>query len=241
MADEEVWRELRDAVIRSYSAPDVVERYRERMTAGLRRWEEALLELVHTTPDTAMVVGCGTGRDAFALEERGWKVIAVDVTEALLEMARAEAASRRSAIQFERTDGTHLPVADSSVAAVTLWSQVLNNVPTRAGRVALMQEVRRALAPGAVVTFSVHDRSRTLPQLSSDQIVSLDEPEPGDLVLREREGGVTRLNHYFDEDEIRSLCTHAGLQVVQLWHSSDLGEAWNNLFIVAARGSDSGP
>ncbi|MGE3449286.1 MAG: class I SAM-dependent methyltransferase [Microbacteriaceae bacterium] len=204
------------------------------MTAGLRPWERALLESVHAQVGSVLVIGCGTGREAFALEGHGWTVTAIDVTPALLAIAREEATRRASSTRFELIDGARVPIADATVTAVTLWSQVLNNVPTRAGRLALLREAHRVLVPGGVVSFSVHDRDRTLPRLSPDQIVSVDEPEPGDLVLIEQEGGVRRLNHYFDDDEVQRLCSDAGFDVPRVWHSSDLGEAWDNLFVVAA-------
>ena len=190
----------------------------------------------HSTVGSVLVIGCGTGREAFALESRGWKVKAVDVTPALLEIACAEAARRGSDIEFELTNGVRLPVDDDVVTAVTLWSQVLDNVPTRAARLVLMQEARRSLSAGGAISLSVHDRERTLPEVSPEQIVSVDAPEPGDLVLRdEREGGVARLNHYFDHDEVHNLCSTAGFQDVQVCHTSDLGEKWGNVFVVTAR------
>jgi SAM-dependent methyltransferase len=232
---EERRRVLQDNVVRSYSVPEVVDRYRQRAAADLRRWEEALLASVMPEPGTVLVVGCGSGREAFALEDRGWTVTAVDVTPALLEVALGEARARDSEVRFELVDGVDLPLQDDAVDAVTLWSQVLNNVPTRAGRAVLMREAHRVLTPGGVVSFSVHDRIRTMARVAPEMIVSVDDPEPGDLVLLEREGGVERLNHYFDKAEITTMCTEAGFSSLQIWHTSDLGEAWNNVFVAAAR------
>lgn len=93
--------------------PAVVERYRDRMDVGLRPWEEALLDGVHAGAANVLVIGCGTGREAFALVDRGVEVVAVDVTAALLELGRAVAASIGSSIRFVRTDGTTLPFEDS--------------------------------------------------------------------------------------------------------------------------------
>jgi SAM-dependent methyltransferase len=232
--DADKWRAVQDQIVRSYSAPEVVELYRQRMMAGLRRWEEAVLERAHPEVGSVLVIGCGSGREAFALESRGWKVKAVDITPALLDIARAEAARRGSGIEFQLTDGVRLPVDDAAVTAVTLWAQVLGNVPMRPGRVALMREVGRVLSGGGTVSFSVHDRERTLPEVSPEQVVALDEPEPGDLVLREKVGGVARLNHYFDHHEVEALCSASGLDGIRVWHTSDLGEAWGNVFVVAA-------
>jgi SAM-dependent methyltransferase len=224
---------LQAGVVASYSTPEVVETYRERMYAPLRQWERTLLDLVHGPAGTVVVMGCGSGREAFGLEDRDWQVIAVDVTAALLEVARAEGRARGSTIRFELTDGVHLPASDASTDAVTLWSQVLGNVPTRAGRAALMADVHRILKPGRVASFSVHDRARTFLQLQPGEIVSVNDPESGDVFVVERDGGVERLNHYFDEDEIHSLANGAGFDDIHLWHTSDLGEAWDNVYVAA--------
>jgi ubiquinone/menaquinone biosynthesis C-methylase UbiE len=146
--DADKWRAVQDQIVRSYSAPEVVEQYRQRMMAGLRRWEEAVLERVHPEVGSVLVIGCGSGREAFALESLGWKVKAVDSTPALLDIARTEAARRGSGIEFQLTGGVRLPFDDAAVTAVTLWAQVLGNVPTRPGRVALMREASRVLSGG---------------------------------------------------------------------------------------------
>ena len=43
---------------------------------------------------------------------------------------------------------------------------------------------------------------------------------------------MVRLNHYFDHDE--ALRSAAGFEGTRVWHTSELGEAWGNVFVVAA-------
>src|ERR671918_1929252 len=93
---EERRRVLQDNVVRSYSVPEVVDRYRQRAAADLRRWEEALLASVMPEPGTVLVVGCGSGREAFALEDRGWTVTAGGVHPAPPEVAPRGAPGRHS-------------------------------------------------------------------------------------------------------------------------------------------------
>jgi len=225
---------LRAGVIASYSTPEAIERYRDRLGQGLRRWERTLLSTVMSEPGEVLVVGCGTGREAFALEELGWTVTGVDITPALVDIARAEAHTRHSSVRFHLIDGERFPVSSGSMHAVTLWAQVLNNVPTHSGRVNLMREACRVLAPGSAATFSVHDRALTLTEVDPDRIVSTDEPEAGDLFVLDPDTGIAGLNHYFDEGEVRRLCAEAGFDVLDLAHTSDLGESWGNVFVGTA-------
>jgi len=65
-----------------------------------RRWEERGFhcaddpvgvlagELEHLTPGRALDLGCGAGRTALWLADRGWRVTAVDFSEAALAIAR---------------------------------------------------------------------------------------------------------------------------------------------------------
>lgn len=53
--------------------------------------EAACVEQIAPPPRTVLDAGCGTGRIAIRLAERGYHVVGVDVDEAMLEVARAEA------------------------------------------------------------------------------------------------------------------------------------------------------
>jgi len=57
--DADKWRALRGEVVRSYSAPEAVEPFRQRMGAGLRRWEDAVLE--RADPNVGSILAVRTG------------------------------------------------------------------------------------------------------------------------------------------------------------------------------------
>ena len=46
------------------------------------------------TPGRALDLGCGEGADAVWLAERGWNVVAIDISETALDRAREAAATR---------------------------------------------------------------------------------------------------------------------------------------------------
>ena len=112
---------------------------------------------------------------------------------------------------------------------------MLDNVPSHGGRVALLREVRRVLRMGGLATYSVHDDERTRPTLESAVVVSADSPERGDLVLHERREDAVRYVHYFARDELLGLAHDAGFAGSTICHTSDLGEAWDNVFVGICR------
>ncbi|MCT7660257.1 class I SAM-dependent methyltransferase [Mycobacterium deserti] len=78
---------------------------RERVWSG--RVNVRLAEIASAlTPGRALDLGCGEGADAVWLAERGWEVVAVDISETALQRARSAAEARgvSERIDFQQHD-----------------------------------------------------------------------------------------------------------------------------------------
>jgi methylase of polypeptide subunit release factors len=81
------------------STPDAKEHWEEHYGERNRVWSGRvnvrLAEVVSTLePGHALDLGCGEGADAWWLAERGWSVVAVDISDTALQRAAAEADAR---------------------------------------------------------------------------------------------------------------------------------------------------
>lgn len=105
--------------------------------------------------DVVIDLGSGAGNDAFiARHETGetGKVIGIDFTPAMIELARKNAAVRGyNNIEFRQGDIEEMPVA-SNTADVIVSNCVLNLVPNKD---AVIKEIFRVLKPGG--HFSISD------------------------------------------------------------------------------------
>jgi demethylmenaquinone methyltransferase/2-methoxy-6-polyprenyl-1,4-benzoquinol methylase len=109
-----------------------------------RRWKRRLLEVAAPPPGASVLdLATGTGDIAFAFAARGARVVGVDVTYRMIELARAKT-DARSPASFLVADMLALPFAAGSFDFVTT-GYGLRNVPDLARAV---DEIRRVLKPG---------------------------------------------------------------------------------------------
>lgn len=130
-----------------------------------RRWKRRLVTLASPGPSTrALDLATGTGDIAFACASRGARVVGLDITERMIELAHGKADGRRAGSplpQFLVGDMLALPFADASFDVVTT-GYGLRNVPDLPRAIA---EIHRVLRPGG-------------------QLLSLDFNRPANRLLR---------------------------------------------------------
>ena len=120
---------------------------------GLKPWEA---EAAAGFPAGARLldIGCGTGREAFALHAMGFRVTGVDISEAAIEMARRNVPGA----VFHVTDGENLPFEDAAFDVAIVWAQTFGLVHGEEARRRFLGECGRVLRPGGTLSFSAHDR-----------------------------------------------------------------------------------
>ena len=94
--------------------------------------------------------GCGTGTLALQLAAAGYDVAGVDLSEALLEKARAKDEDKK--VRWLQGDITRLAMGET-FDAITCVSDVLNHLPTIDDREQTIRGCHRHLNPGGWVFF----------------------------------------------------------------------------------------
>jgi demethylmenaquinone methyltransferase/2-methoxy-6-polyprenyl-1,4-benzoquinol methylase len=126
-----------------------------------RRWKRRLIALAAPTPESRVLdLATGTGDIAFALAGHGSRVVGLDLTFRMIQLARAKRATR-PAVEFLVGDMLALPFAADSFDIVTT-GYGLRNVPNLA---AAIDEIDRVLT-------------------SSGQVLSLDFNRPANAAVR---------------------------------------------------------
>jgi ubiquinone/menaquinone biosynthesis C-methylase UbiE len=121
-------------------------------TMSLGETLDVVVELAPTDPEARWAeIACGPGLIARALAPRVGSVVGFDLTPAMVEKARAEAAAAGvENVDFEVGDATALDVPDDSFdGAITRFS--LHHIPAP---VRVLEEMRRVVKPGGWVVVS---------------------------------------------------------------------------------------
>jgi demethylmenaquinone methyltransferase / 2-methoxy-6-polyprenyl-1,4-benzoquinol methylase len=112
------------------------------------RWRRALVEALAPQPGQRVLdVATGTGMVAFALAERGCRVVGIDQSEQMLAGARAKLAAQPALaerLSFVSGEAERLPFADGEFDALS-FTYLLRYVDDRA---ATMRELARVVRPG---------------------------------------------------------------------------------------------
>ncbi|MGH9224881.1 MAG: class I SAM-dependent methyltransferase [Acidimicrobiales bacterium] len=129
------------------------DRYRAREQIWSGRPNGALVaEIADQSPGSALDVGCGEGADAVWLAVRGWRVMALDVSEVALDRAREAASGAGVDVEWHNTGLLDAPLAPGGFDLVNAQYPALLSTPGRGAERALLA----AVAPGGTLLVVHH-------------------------------------------------------------------------------------
>lgn len=123
----------------------------------LKVWEN---EVVSYFPVKSWIldIGCGMGREAFCLYDRGFRITAIDISEKVIEPAKQFALESKRNIEFLLTNGLDLPFENNTFDVVIIWSQTFGLFYGEENKIHILKECNRVLKRNGILSFSGHDK-----------------------------------------------------------------------------------
>lgn len=164
-------------------------------------WRRRVVRDANVRPtDRVLDVACGTGDLAIAFAQRSpaAKVVGLDYTPAMLDIARHKGASRpdTSDVEFIEGDAQNLPFDDASFDVCTIAFGIRNVQDTDAA----LREFRRVLAPGGRLLILEFDRPSFAPiRWGNDFYCKRVMPLTATLISRDHSGAYRYLPSSVDQ------------------------------------------
>jgi SAM-dependent methyltransferase len=140
-------------------------------------------------------VGCGFGRHSIELARRGYQVVGIDPSPAMLEAARLRAAQAGLGIDFRQASGETLAADEEFDAALCLFT-TLGQMSGRRDNGQLVERVYRALRPGGHLAVEVPQRDAVVATLKPRERIA--GPRRYALVTRRFEPGHNAITEIYD-------------------------------------------
>lgn len=175
---------------------------------GKSNWDDFERQWRRYAPDlagTCLEIGCGPGRMTKAIAESFDRVIALDVSPVMIELARGVVEA-----EYHLVEDTRIPVANGCVDAV-FTCHVLQHFELKQQVLASLTESHRVLREGGTIMAHLllngreDDRWRSvLPGLKAE------------VALRLRRGRGQTVTRRYHADEVRAMFEEAGFRDVEL-------------------------
>ncbi|GAA0126406.1 hypothetical protein UT300019_23090 [Clostridium sp. CTA-19] len=146
-----------EIVKKLYSKEPAIRDMEDYTNKKLKIWET---EVVSHFPIKSQIldIGCGMGREAFCLYDRGFRITAIDISEKVIEPAKKIALESKRDIEFLLTNGLDLPFESNTFDVVIIWSQTFGLLYDEDNKIHILKECSRVLKSNGILSFSGHDK-----------------------------------------------------------------------------------
>ncbi|MGC1108097.1 MAG: class I SAM-dependent methyltransferase [Candidatus Acidiferrales bacterium] len=140
--------------VSSYGPYDANRNLDEFWASGHKIWADIKQETGYTSGpgDTVVEIGCGVGRLTRAIAPEVGRVIALDISDRMLAIARQ---ANLPNADFRGVDGFTLPGVPDSSVDLALGYCVFQHLPSHAALKSYLEEMHRVVKPGGMIAFTL--------------------------------------------------------------------------------------
>ncbi len=149
----------KNMIAKKYAQKENIKHYIKEVKKGLFKAEQALIEKYFTKKYKVLDLGCGTGREAFPLVRKGFRVTAIDITPRMIEVAKQISKNLKLNVNFRIGDAENLKnFKNDSFGYSLIINQMIEHIPKRVNRIKTLKGVRRILKRNGILILSTHSK-----------------------------------------------------------------------------------
>lgn len=147
---------MNDTIKEWYEKKDNVAEMRQWNDNGLKKWEQ-FVTTYFPVKAHILDVGCGMGRETFALSRLGFSVTGIDISEEAIRQVTALSSQNGCDAHFAHYDGHHIPFEEKTFDVVIIWAQTFGLLHGDEYKQEFLKECKRVLKNDGLLSFSGHD------------------------------------------------------------------------------------
>lgn len=225
------WDEVyRDRLMTIWEPHDIIVQFIARFLKKRQRYDKYV---IRQDAQRILDLGCGNGGQSIYLAQMGYEVYGIDVSDEAIKLARDYASREQLDVTF-LTQGCEQLSFEPDFFDAVICHGVLDHVPMETA-IDSVQEIQRVLRPGGLFLVSLASVRSSLfgEGLSAGQNTYVLEHGP-------EEG---QIQHYFNEEEIRTLLPEAQFRLLETRHNLEekltasagfSPEAWTGRWVLTA-------
>lgn len=200
-------------------------------------WKECLDFIEESSKENIIVdVACGNGRHLIPCSKKCKKVIGLDISSKMLEIAKEKAIKENiSNISFIHSTAEDIPLKSSSIDSI-LYIAALHNIYRKENRIKSLTEIKRILKKNSKAIISVwsryNDKFRKTFQNKNSYSKKI---EFGDKYIYWRKDGldIPRFYHLYSKKEFLEDLEKSGFKIIKIKGVKIKSEKYNdNYFAV---------
>ncbi len=134
----------RSLVLQEYEEKQTVLEYKEDCSLGFYDYEKHFVETIRPN-EKVLVVGCGAGRESFALAKQGVRVVGVDFSQKMIQAAIQLNNELGLNVEFIQADFSKLPKELGCFDSIILGDGLYSYIPSKKRRVKSLQNLKSYL------------------------------------------------------------------------------------------------
>jgi len=146
-------KDFYEIILKRYSNKEFVKKYSKGALVGLKDYEEKIVDNFLRNYKKILAIGCGCGREVFALSEKGYDVTGIDISKEMIKKAKEISKEKGIKAKFKIGDVSKINLGKEKYDAVILFNCVINQIPSKEKRKKAIENVRKALKKEGIIVI----------------------------------------------------------------------------------------
>ncbi len=136
---------FQNIILKRYSDKRFVKEYSKNVLSGLKDYEKKIVDKFLKKRKKILAIGCGCGREVFALSKKGYDVFGIDISKEMIKKAKEISEKSNIKAKLKAGDVSKMDFGKEEYDAVILFNCIINQIPSHKKRKKVIKNIHKSL------------------------------------------------------------------------------------------------